>query len=97
MGSARADHRGQIIRENISPLEREPGEVSRVVVKVDAVLAPRLTAIDDLERPATQRMEWVGNTKGLCLTVRGWCNRQLTPIRMRSASSAQSVANALIT
>ena len=30
----------------IGPQERKPGEVSRVVVEVDAVLAPRLTAID---------------------------------------------------
>ena len=46
MGSARADHHRQIIRNNIGPLERKPGELSRVVVEVDAVLAPRLPAID---------------------------------------------------
>ena len=46
MGSARADHHRRIVRRDIGPLARKPGEVSRVVVEVDAVLAPRLTAID---------------------------------------------------
>jgi len=46
MGSARADHHRRIVGHDISPLERKPGEASRVVVEVDAVLAPRLTAID---------------------------------------------------
>jgi hypothetical protein len=46
MGSARADHHPQIIRKNIGPLERKPGELTRVVMEVDAVLAPRLPAID---------------------------------------------------
>jgi hypothetical protein len=46
MGSAGADHRCQIIRKNIGPLERKPGELPRVVVEIDAVLAPRLPTID---------------------------------------------------
>jgi hypothetical protein len=46
MGSARADHHRQIIRKHIGPLERKPGELTRVVVEVDAVLTPRLPAID---------------------------------------------------
>ena len=46
MGSARADYRRQIITKNIGPLERKPGELTRVVVEVDAILAPRLAAID---------------------------------------------------
>jgi len=46
MGSARADHYRHIIRKNIGPVERKPGELTRVVVEVDAVLAPRLPAID---------------------------------------------------
>jgi len=46
MGSARADHHGRILRRDIGPLARQSGELSRVVVEVDAVLAPRLPAID---------------------------------------------------
>ncbi len=46
MGSARADHHRRIVGNDIGPLERKPGELSRVVVEVDAVLAPRLAAID---------------------------------------------------
>jgi hypothetical protein len=46
MGSARADHYRQIIRKNIGPVERKPGELTRVVGEIDAVLAPRLTAND---------------------------------------------------
>jgi hypothetical protein len=46
MSSARADHHRQIIRTNVGPLERKPSELARVVVEVDAVLTPRLPAID---------------------------------------------------
>jgi hypothetical protein len=46
MRSARADGHGQIIRKNIGPLERKPGELTRVVVEVDAILAPGLATID---------------------------------------------------
>jgi hypothetical protein len=41
-----AKHNRRIVGHDIGPLERKPGEVSRVVVEIDAVLAPRLTAID---------------------------------------------------
>jgi hypothetical protein len=43
-------------------------------VEVDAVLAPRLPAIDQLKRPATQRMKGMGYPEGLRLTVRWRCN-----------------------
>jgi hypothetical protein len=46
MGAVSADHDGRINRPDVSPLARQAGELSRVVVEVDAVLAPRLTAID---------------------------------------------------
>jgi hypothetical protein len=46
MGPARADHHRQILRKNIGPLARKAGESTRVVMEVDAVLAPRLPAID---------------------------------------------------
>lgn len=85
MGSARAYHHRQIIRKNVGPLERKPGELTRVVVEVDAILAPRLAAIDQLKRPTSERMEGMGNTKRLWLTARWRCNRQLTPIPSSSA------------
>jgi len=46
MGAARAGHRRRIVGHDIGPLERKPGKLSSVVVEVDALLAPRLTAID---------------------------------------------------
>jgi hypothetical protein len=46
MGPARADHHRQIVRRDIGPLARQSSELSRVVMEVDAVLAPRLPAID---------------------------------------------------
>jgi hypothetical protein len=46
MGAARADHYGWILRRNIGPLARQSGELARVIVEVDAVLAPRLPPID---------------------------------------------------
>jgi hypothetical protein len=74
MGPARADHHRRIVGNDIGPREWKPGELSRVVVEVDAVLAPRLTAIDELKRPAMQWMEGMGDAKGLCLTARWRCN-----------------------
>jgi hypothetical protein len=46
IGPARADHDRRIGRSDIGPLARQSGELSRVVVEVDAVLAPGLPAID---------------------------------------------------
>jgi hypothetical protein len=46
MRAARShDHRG-IISDEISPLARKPGELPGLIVIEDAVLAPRLTALD---------------------------------------------------
>jgi hypothetical protein len=85
IGPARADHHGRIVGNDIGPLARKPGEVPRVVVEVDAVLAPRLPAIDQLKGPATQRMKGMGYSEGLYLTARMRCNRLLTPIRSSNA------------
>jgi hypothetical protein len=46
MSPAGADHHRRIVGNDISPLERKPGELTRVVVEVDAVLTPRLPTID---------------------------------------------------
>jgi hypothetical protein len=40
MRPASADHHGRIVGDEIGPLLREPSELSGVIVKVDAVLAP---------------------------------------------------------
>jgi len=39
------DH-GRIVTDEIGPLPWKPGELSGIIVKEDAVLAPRLTALD---------------------------------------------------
>jgi len=39
----------------------------------------------------------MGNPKDLCLTVRRWCNRLLTPTRMPNGWSDPFAANASIT
>ena len=46
MRPARSDHHGGIVRDEIGPLSWKPGELPGIIVKEDAVLAPRLTALD---------------------------------------------------
>jgi hypothetical protein len=46
MGPARPDHHRRIVGNDIGPLKRKSGEAPSIVVEVDAVLAPRLPAID---------------------------------------------------
>jgi hypothetical protein len=46
MRPARSDHHGWIVGDEIGPLSREPGELSGVILKIDAVLPPRLTTLD---------------------------------------------------
>ncbi len=46
MRPARSDHHGWIVSDEIGPLPRKPGELPGIIVKEDAVLAPRLTALD---------------------------------------------------
>ena len=79
MGPASSDHHRRIAGDDISPLERDPGELPRVVVEVDAVLAPRLTAVNPLEDTPMEGMEGMRNSKCLSLITRRRCNRQLTP------------------
>jgi hypothetical protein len=40
------DHHRGIVDDEIGPLPREPSQLSCVIVKEDAVLAPRLTTLD---------------------------------------------------
>jgi hypothetical protein len=42
----RADKHGRIISDEVGQLPREPRPLSCIIVKVDAVLAPRLTTFD---------------------------------------------------
>jgi hypothetical protein len=46
MRPASSDHHGRIVGDKISPLPRELSQLSCIIVKVDPVLAPRLTALD---------------------------------------------------
>jgi hypothetical protein len=46
MRPASAHHHGGVVRDEIGPLPRKPGKLPGIIVKEDAVLAPRLTALD---------------------------------------------------
>jgi hypothetical protein len=46
MGPARAHRDRRTVGHDIGPLKGKPGEPPRVVVEIDAVLAPRLPTID---------------------------------------------------
>ena len=74
MRSPGSHHHGGIVSDEIGPLPGKPGELPGIIVKEDAVLAPRLTALDSLKSPATQRMERMGDSKGLRRTARQRCN-----------------------
>ena len=50
MGAARADHDGGIGWLSVGPMHGQTRELARVVVEIDAVLAPRLPAIDQSKR-----------------------------------------------
>jgi hypothetical protein len=39
-------HHGRIVRHEIGPLPWKPSELPGIIVKENAVLAPRLTALD---------------------------------------------------
>ena len=67
------DHAG-IVSDEIGPLPWKPGELPGIIVKEDPVLVPRLTALNQLKGPPTQRMKGMGNAKGLRRTARQWCN-----------------------
>jgi len=81
MGAARPDRDRGIVCLDVGPLHRQTGELARVVTEVDAILAPRLAAIDQSKCTPMQRMEGVRDAKGLWLTGPERCN----PIRSWSA------------
>ena len=81
MGAAHADDDSGIVGLNVGPLHRQASELARLVVEVDAVLAPRLPAIDQTKRTSMQWMEGVRDPKGLCDIARRRCNRLLRRIR----------------
>ena len=74
MRAAGPDDHGGIRRAEIRPLPREATELSCVVLKEDAVLAPRRTALDQLEDASTQRMKGMRDSKGLGRTAPRRCN-----------------------
>ena len=77
MGAAGADHDRRISGLDVGPLCRHARELASVVVEVDAVLAPRLPAIDQTKRAPMQRMEGMRDPKGLSCIARKRCNRLL--------------------
>ena len=70
MGATRPNCDRRIVWLDVGPVHRQAGKPARVVVEVDAILAPRLPAIDQSKCPPRQRMEGMGDAKGLCLTAR---------------------------
>jgi hypothetical protein len=74
MRPASADEHRRIVSDEIGPLPWEPRQLSRVIVKIDAVFAPRLTTFDELEDAPAQRMEGMRDAKGLRRTARQRCN-----------------------
>jgi hypothetical protein len=65
MRPARADHHRGVVWLDVGPVHRQAGELARVVVEVDAVLAPRLSTIDQAKRTPMQRVEGMRDAKGL--------------------------------
>ena len=69
-GAPCSKYRGGISGDDIGPPQRQPGELPGIVVEIDAILTPRLPAVDPSEDTPMQRMEGMGDAKGLCLTTR---------------------------
>ena len=65
MGAARSDHDRGIVGLDVGPLHRHAGQLAPVIVKVDAMLAPRLPAIDQTKRTSMERVEGMREAKGL--------------------------------
>jgi hypothetical protein len=84
MGAAPADDEGGIVRLDVRPRRRHASELARVVVEVDAMLAPRLPAIDQPKRTSMQRMKRMCDSEGLRRITRMRCNRLLNRIRSSS-------------
>jgi len=97
IGAPGAKYRGGISGDDIGPPQRQPGELPGIVVEVDAILTPRLPAVDPSEDTPMERMEGMRDAKRLCLITRRWCSRRLTPIRSSSDSSDPLVASVWIT
>jgi hypothetical protein len=93
MGAARADDDGRIVGLDVRPLHRQTGELARIIVEVDAILAPRLPAIDQLKPTPVQWVERMCDAKGFSLTGPERCNRLLRPTESPSDSCAPSARN----
>jgi hypothetical protein len=73
MRPAHADVHDRIVRDEVGPLPRQSRQVSSVILEVDAVLTPRLAALDEWEDAAMERMERMRDAKGLRCTARQRC------------------------
>jgi hypothetical protein len=74
MRSPGAHQHGGIVSREIGPLLWKPSELPGIILKEHAILAPRLTGLDQLEGPATQGVEGMGNSESLRRTARQRCN-----------------------
>src|ERR1700730_17429227 len=75
MGAPCANDRGGIRGDDVGPLQRQPGELPGIVVEIDAILTPRLPAVDPSEHPSMEWMEGMRDAKRLSLIARRWCSR----------------------
>ena len=53
MGAARPNRHRRVVWLDVGPAHRQTGQLARAVVEVNAILAPRLPAIDQLKRTPT--------------------------------------------
>ena len=94
IGAPGANDRGGISGSDIGPLQRQSGELPGIVVEIDAILTPRLPAVDPSEGTSMERMEGMRDAKRLSLIARRRCNRGHTPMRTLNGLSDRSKRNA---
>ena len=67
-------HDKRIDGQNTRPPGGKGGQLPRIIVEVDAILAPVLTVSHQSELPSTQRMERMRHSKALVLNVQIGCS-----------------------
>jgi hypothetical protein len=90
IGAPCTNYRGGISGDDIGPPQRQPGKLPGIVVEIDAILTPRLPAVDPSEDTPMQRMKGMRDAERLSLINRRRCNRRRTPMRTPSASYGRS-------
>jgi hypothetical protein len=84
-GAPCANYRGGISEDDIGPPQRQPGKLPGIVVEIDAILTPRLPAVDPSEDTPMQRMKRMRDAERLSLITRRRCNRRRMPMPSANA------------